>query len=47
VRTIPLSEEHLQQLLEWMNGIKYGSATLIIHDGVVVQIDKSEKLRLK
>lgn len=27
--------------------IRYGSVTLVIQDGHVVQIDKSEKMRLK
>jgi hypothetical protein len=27
--------------------IKYGSITLIIQDGVIIQVDKNEKIRMK
>lgn len=27
--------------------IKYGSVTLIIQDGVIIQVDKNEKIRMK
>lgn len=43
----PFSNEHLKQLLQLINTVKYGSITLIIQDGIVVQIDKNEKIRLK
>lgn len=43
---IPLSREELEQLLESIKTIKYGSLTLIIQDGRVIQIDKNEKRRL-
>nr|WP_245917336.1 MULTISPECIES: YezD family protein [Bacillus] len=35
---------HLQEILA---GMKYGSITLVVQDGVVVQIEKNEKLRIK
>jgi len=43
----PLSPADLQRLLELISTIKYGSVTLVIQDGKVVQIDKNEKMRLK
>lgn len=43
---LPLSQEDLEQLLDSIKTIKYGSLTLIIQDGRVVQIDKNEKKRL-
>ncbi|WP_141433877.1 YezD family protein [Bacillus sp. 03113] len=35
---------HLQNMLESM---KFGSITLIVQDGKVIQIEKSEKIRIK
>jgi hypothetical protein len=29
-----------------MKTVRYGSVTLIIQDGIVIQIDRNEKLRL-
>lgn len=43
----PLSPEDLQRLLELIKTVKYGSITLVIQDGRVVQIVKNEKMRLK
>lgn len=43
----PLSPADLQRLLELIKTVKYGSITLVIQDGRVVQIDKNEKMRLK
>jgi len=43
----PLSPADLQRLLGLISTIKYGSVTLVIQDGKVVQIDKNEKMRLK
>ena len=31
----------------WLGEIKYGSVTLVVQDGVVVQIERQEKIRLK
>ncbi|MDT8440448.1 MAG: YezD family protein [Desulfuromonadales bacterium] len=40
----PEIEKRLRQAIR---DIRYGSVTLVIQDGHVVQIDKSEKVRLK
>jgi len=42
-----LSNEDLQRLLRLLSEIVYGSVTLIIQNGKVVQIEKNEKVRLK
>lgn len=42
-----ISEENLKKLLDLLKTIKYGSVTLVVQDGVVVQIERNEKLRLK
>ncbi|MBO5070369.1 MAG: YezD family protein [Roseburia sp.] len=38
---------HLGTLEELLSDMKYGSITLIIQDGKIVQIDKTEKYRMK
>jgi len=35
--------EHVRNALQ---GLRFGEITLIVHDGVVVQIDRTEKRRL-
>lgn len=41
-----LNEPHMDTLEKLLNNMKYGSITLIIQDGKIVQIDKTEKHRL-
>ncbi|WP_313885205.1 YezD family protein [Clostridium sp. DJ247] len=41
-----ISEENLNKLLEMLKIVKYGSITLVIQDGMVVQIERNEKVRL-
>ncbi|NJD92155.1 MAG: DUF2292 domain-containing protein [Geobacter sp.] len=36
-------ERHIREALK---EIRYGSVTLVVQDGLVIQIDKSEKVRL-
>ena len=42
-----ISDEDLERLFHLLGSIKYGSITLVIQDGRVVQIERNEKLRLK
>lgn len=42
-----ISEADLKRLIELLNSISYGSVTLIIQEGKIVQMEKNEKLRLK
>jgi hypothetical protein len=42
----PISSEDLTRLMEMIGSIRYGSITLLIQDSKVIQIDKSEKVRL-
>ena len=44
---LPLSPNDLKMLLEMVKTVRYGSVTIIIQDGQVIQIDKNEKMRLK
>lgn len=43
----PLSQEEIRTLLKIIKTVSHGSVTLIIQDGLVIQIDKNEKLRLR
>jgi hypothetical protein len=42
-----ISDVELKRLIELLNSISYGSVTLIIQEGKIVQMEKNEKLRLK
>lgn len=45
------NEEHFDsvanKLKEMLSTMKYGSITLVIQDGKVIQLEKNEKVRLK
>ncbi|EGK07157.1 hypothetical protein HMPREF9374_3918 [Desmospora sp. 8437] len=34
------------RILEMLKGMRYGSITLVVQDGKVIQLEKSEKVRL-
>ena len=38
---------HLETIAELIQDIQYGSVTIIVQDGKVVQIDKLKKYRVK
>ena len=38
---------YLTELEHYVKDIKYGNVTLIIQDGKVIQIDKTEKIRIR
>lgn len=40
-------KECIEKLIEIINTVNYGSITVTIQEGKIVQIEKSEKLRLK
>lgn len=42
-----LLEESLASVREGLSGLKYGNVSLTVHEGRVVQIDVTEKKRLK
>jgi len=41
-----VSDENFSRLLDLIENIQYGTVTLIIQDGRVIQIDRNEKIRL-
>ena len=40
-------DETLESIKEMLKSIQYGTITLVIQVGHIVQIDKNEKIRLK
>jgi hypothetical protein len=42
-----LSDGDLEKIKEFVKTISYGSVTLIIQDGKLIQLEKNEKVRLK
>lgn len=44
---VKISQEDFQKLLQYIESIQYGSVTLFIQEGKIVQIEKSEKIKLK
>jgi hypothetical protein len=42
-----LNREIEERINDALREIRYGTVTLVIQDGRVIQIDKSEKIRLK
>lgn len=40
-------EQELQQIRDSLRGLKFGAVNIIVQDGVVVQIDRTEKRRLR
>jgi hypothetical protein len=37
----------LQQIQDALRGLRYGSVNIIVQDGVIVQVDRTEKRRLR
>lgn len=44
---LPDEDNYIEEVERFVKEIKYGSVTLIIQDGKVIQIDKTEKIRQK
>ncbi len=40
-------EEAFDQIRESLRGLRFGSVNIIVQDGVVIQIDRTEKRRLR
>ena len=47
VKKQTLERSHLEMLEKLLSTMKYGTITLIVQDGKITQIDKTEKHRLK
>lgn len=40
--TPPLAIEHIREALD---GLRFGTVTVVVQDGVVVQVERTEKIR--
>lgn len=44
---ISLPAEELASIQESLQGLRYGSVHITVHDGMIVQIDRTEKQRFR
>lgn len=44
--TDTLPDETLRRVIDALRGLRYGAVEITVHDGRVVQIERTEKLRL-
>lgn len=44
---LPARDNDWQQILDALRGLRYGSVNIIVQDGVIVQVDRTEKRRLR
>lgn len=44
---LPLSDKDFERLHKLLDSIKFGSVTLVIQEGKIVQMEKNEKVRLR
>lgn len=42
-----MEEKILSKIISMLNNTKYGTITLVVQDGKVVQLEKSEKIRIR
>lgn len=42
-----LKDSHIKLLTELLENVKYGSINIIVQDGRIIQIDKTEKFRVQ
>ncbi|QHW34964.1 YezD family protein [Paenibacillus rhizovicinus] len=46
-KPIELNQEWLERIAGQVNGLEYGSVLITVHDGRVVQIDRTERKRFE
>ncbi|WP_455717086.1 YezD family protein [Anaerosporobacter sp.] len=42
-----ITDTDMNKIREFLETIQYGSVTVIVQDGKIIQIEKNEKVRLK
>lgn len=42
-----ISDETLHQIAESLQGLQFGTVTIFVQDGVVIQIERTEKRRVR
>ncbi len=46
-RTVEVTDESLARIRAALADLRYGVVTIVVQDGVIVQIDRTEKVRLR
>ncbi|MBA4105917.1 MAG: DUF2292 domain-containing protein [Pirellula sp.] len=41
------TDDELREVAASLRGMRFGSVTIVVQDGVIIQIDKTEKRRLR
>ena len=44
---VAAADDALNQIRDSLRGLRFGSVNIIVQDGVVIQIDRTEKRRLR
>lgn len=44
---VPVALEGLEKIIEAIRSLKFGTVTITVQDSKIIQIDKTEKLRLR
>ena len=44
---IEASDEEFKKIIKYIESVHYGSITIVVQGGKIVQIEKSEKIRIK
>jgi hypothetical protein len=44
-KPLELDEVWLERIKQMLNGLEYGSVQIVVHDGKIAQIDKTERKR--
>ena len=50
LRTAPHDDEHetaLDRIVDALRGLRFGTVTAVVHEGVVVQVERTEKVRFR
>ena len=42
-----VNADDAERILGALRGLRYGTVTVIVHDGAVVQVERTEKLRVQ
>jgi len=44
-KPLEVDQQWLERIVEQVSGLNYGSVTITVHDGRIVQIDRTERTR--
>lgn len=42
----PIAPQQLRQIEQLAEGLRYGSITLVFQDGILIQLERNEKIRV-